>query len=56
MLIGGPYSRELSKRHGCGHDSHNTVKTQTPAIYRKLDASSRSQAAARACELGHLEL
>jgi LuxR family maltose regulon positive regulatory protein len=36
--------------------SPNTVKTQAQAVYRKLDASSRSQAVARARELGLLEL
>jgi LuxR family maltose regulon positive regulatory protein len=35
--------------------SPNTVKTQAQAVYRKLDASSRSQAVARAYELGLLE-
>jgi LuxR family maltose regulon positive regulatory protein len=36
--------------------SPNTVKTQAQAVYRKLDASSRSEAVARAGELGLLEL
>jgi LuxR family maltose regulon positive regulatory protein len=36
--------------------SPNTVKTQAQAVYRKLDASSRSEAVARAHELGLLEL
>jgi len=36
--------------------SPNTVKTQAQAVYRKLDASSRSDAVARAHELGLLEL
>jgi LuxR family maltose regulon positive regulatory protein len=36
--------------------SPNTVKTQAQAVYRKLDASSRSEAVARAHELGFLEL
>jgi len=35
--------------------SPNTVKTQAQAVYRKLDASSRSQAVARARTLGLLE-
>jgi LuxR family maltose regulon positive regulatory protein len=35
--------------------SPNTVKTQAQAVYRKLDASSRSQAVARAGALGLLE-
>jgi len=34
------------------HVSTNTVKTQAQAVYRKLDASSRSQAVARGRELG----
>ena len=36
--------------------SPNTVKTQAQAVYRKLDASSRSEAVARANELGLLEV
>jgi LuxR family maltose regulon positive regulatory protein len=36
--------------------SSNTVKSQAQAVYRKLDASSRSQAVARARALGLLEL
>ena len=32
--------------------SRNTVKTQAISVYRKLDASSRSEAIARACALG----
>jgi LuxR family maltose regulon positive regulatory protein len=35
--------------------SRNTVKTQAISVYRKLDASSRSQAIARAMELGLVE-
>jgi LuxR family transcriptional regulator, maltose regulon positive regulatory protein len=35
--------------------SPNTVKTQAQAVYRKLDASSRSEAVSRAHELGLLE-
>ena len=35
--------------------STNTVKTQAKSIYRKLDASSRSEAVARALEFGLLE-
>ena len=35
--------------------STNTVKTQAHAVYRKLDASSRSQAVARAAKLGLLD-
>jgi LuxR family transcriptional regulator, maltose regulon positive regulatory protein len=34
--------------------SHNTVKTQAISIYRKLDATSRSEAIDRAVELGLL--
>jgi LuxR family transcriptional regulator, maltose regulon positive regulatory protein len=36
--------------------SPNTVRTQAQAVYRKLDASSRSEAVARALELGLLEI
>jgi LuxR family maltose regulon positive regulatory protein len=36
--------------------SENTVKTQAHAIYRKLDASSRSEAVDRASALGLLDL
>jgi LuxR family transcriptional regulator, maltose regulon positive regulatory protein len=36
--------------------SPNTVKTQAQAVYRKLDASSRSEAVARARELGLLDV
>ena len=35
--------------------SRNTVKSQAYSIYRKLGASSRSQAVARSRELGLLE-
>jgi LuxR family transcriptional regulator, maltose regulon positive regulatory protein len=35
--------------------SPNTVKTQAQAVYRKLDASSRSEAVVRARDLGLLE-
>ena len=35
--------------------SANTVKSQAMSIYRKLGASSRSQAVARSRELGLLE-
>ena len=37
------------------HVSTNTVKTQAHAVYRKLDVSSRSQAVARAADIGLLE-
>ena len=36
--------------------SQNTVKTQAHAIYRKLDATSRSEAVRRAEQLGLLDL
>jgi LuxR family maltose regulon positive regulatory protein len=36
--------------------SANTVKTQAHAVYRKLGASSRSQAVAQATRLGLLDL
>jgi len=35
--------------------SHNTIKSQANSIYRKLGASTRSQAVTRARELGLLE-
>ena len=35
--------------------SHNTVKTEALAIYRKLGASSRSKAIERAVEVGLLD-
>jgi LuxR family maltose regulon positive regulatory protein len=35
--------------------SRHTIKTQANAIYRKLGASTRSQAVARSRELGLLE-
>jgi LuxR family maltose regulon positive regulatory protein len=47
---------ELSLRQ-IGHElfvSHNTVKTHTRGIYRKLDVSSRDEAVTRAHELGLL--
>jgi LuxR family maltose regulon positive regulatory protein len=44
--------REMGKRL---YVSPNTVKTQAQAVYRKLNASSRSQAVARGAELGLLD-
>jgi LuxR family maltose regulon positive regulatory protein len=44
--------REIAERL---HVSANTVKTQAHAVYRKLDASSRSAAVTRACQLGLLD-
>jgi LuxR family maltose regulon positive regulatory protein len=41
--------REIAERL---YVSRNTVKTQAISVYRKLDASSRSEAIARATELG----
>jgi LuxR family transcriptional regulator, maltose regulon positive regulatory protein len=41
--------REIAERL---HVSANTVKTQAHAVYRKLDASSRSEAVARARQVG----
>ncbi len=38
------------------HVSTNTVKTQAHAIYRKLDVSSRSDAVARAAQIGLLRV
>jgi len=35
--------------------SRNTVKTQAISVYRKLNVSSRSEAIARARELGLVE-
>jgi LuxR family maltose regulon positive regulatory protein len=35
--------------------SANTVKTQAHAVYRKLSASSRSEAVTRAAELGLID-
>jgi LuxR family maltose regulon positive regulatory protein len=35
--------------------SHNTVKTQAISIYRKLDATSRSEAVDRAVRVGLLD-
>jgi LuxR family maltose regulon positive regulatory protein len=35
--------------------SPNTIKSQAVSIYRKLEASSRSQAVARSRELGLIE-
>jgi LuxR family maltose regulon positive regulatory protein len=43
--------REIAERLGV---SVNTVKTQAHAIYRKLDAASRSEAVARAASAGLL--
>lgn len=37
------------------HVSTNTVKSQAHAVYRKLDVSSRSQAVARAADIGLLD-
>ncbi|HEY6762497.1 MAG TPA: LuxR C-terminal-related transcriptional regulator [Baekduia sp.] len=44
--------REIAERL---HVSTNTVKTQAHAVYRKLDASSRSMAVARARTVGLLD-
>ncbi|MBS1870876.1 MAG: hypothetical protein JSS99_14575 [Actinobacteria bacterium] len=44
--------REIAARLGV---SANTVKTQAQAVYRKLDARSRSEAVARAREIGLVE-
>jgi LuxR family maltose regulon positive regulatory protein len=45
--------REIGERL---HVSRNTVKTQAISTYRKLGASSRSEAVTRAAELGLVEL
>lgn len=44
--------REIAERL---HVSANTVKTQAHAVYRKLDASSRSEAVARASLIGLID-
>jgi LuxR family maltose regulon positive regulatory protein len=44
--------REIASRL---HVSANTVKTQAHAVYRKLDASSRSEAVARARDVGLID-
>jgi LuxR family maltose regulon positive regulatory protein len=44
--------REIASRL---YVSANTVKTQAHAVYRKLNAASRSEAVARAAELGLLD-
>jgi LuxR family maltose regulon positive regulatory protein len=44
--------REIAARL---HVSANTVKTQAHAVYRKLDASSRSEAVARASLIGLID-
>ena len=44
--------REIAER---AYVSANTVKTQANAVYRKLDASSRSEAVVRAREIGLLD-
>jgi LuxR family transcriptional regulator, maltose regulon positive regulatory protein len=41
--------REIAERL---YVSRNTVKSQAISVYRKLDASSRSEAIERAVELG----
>jgi LuxR family transcriptional regulator, maltose regulon positive regulatory protein len=46
------FFREIAERLNV---STNTVKTQAHAVYRKLDASSRSEAVARASQLGLLD-
>ena len=47
----------LKRRPGLGtlYLSPHTIRAQARSIYRKLDAGSRSQAIARARELGLLE-
>jgi LuxR family maltose regulon positive regulatory protein len=51
FLAGYLSFKEISERLGI---SRNTVKTQAIAVYRKLDVTSRSDAVARARELGLL--
>jgi LuxR family maltose regulon positive regulatory protein len=38
------------------HVAANTVKTQAHAVYRKLDASSRSEAVTRARDIGLIDV
>jgi hypothetical protein len=60
MLTTGPASldhagdREMSVT-GEMSVSRHTVRPQAASIYRKLGATPRSQAVARACELGLLD-
>jgi LuxR family maltose regulon positive regulatory protein len=49
-----PGERSLREIGSALYLSHNTVKTHTRAIYRKLDASTRAEAVTRARELGLL--
>ena len=49
-----PTGRSLREIGSSLYVSHNTVKTHTRGIYRKLDASTRGEAVARARELGLL--
>jgi len=51
LLAGYLSFREIAQRLDI---SRNTVKTQAIAVYRKLDVTSRSEAVARARELGLL--
>ncbi len=49
-MLGGPLSeRDIGREL---YLSHNTIHSHTRSIYRKLDASSRSEALTRARELG----
>ena len=52
-LAAGLSRREIGARL---YISLNTVKTQTRELYRKLDATSRADAVARAESLGLLDL
>jgi LuxR family maltose regulon positive regulatory protein len=57
LRILGYLPTHLSFREIAGrlYVSANTVKTQAHAVYRKLDAASRSEAVARAMQLGLLD-
>jgi LuxR family maltose regulon positive regulatory protein len=49
-MLGGPLTeRDIGREL---YLSHNTIHSHTRSIYRKLDASSRSEALAHARELG----
>ena len=66
-LAARPLRAQLSRQRGTGSPgasaltaaelsvSFHTIKSQQASLYRKLGASSRSQAVARARELGLLE-
>ncbi len=55
MAGAGSMRRELTRLRAACQVPPHTVKSQAMSIYRKLDASSRSQAVARSRGLGLLE-